>query len=68
MKGLPVRVQNVAKSAGPSGDGVSILQGAQLVGCPVEQARDMNGAKRHQMLFDSEEEWWRASCDIATGA
>ncbi len=29
--GLPVRVQNVAKSAGPSGDGVSTLQGAQLV-------------------------------------
>ncbi len=29
--GLPVRFQNVAKSAGPSGDGVSILRRAQLV-------------------------------------
>ncbi len=26
-----VQVQNVAKSAGPSGDGVSILRGAQLM-------------------------------------
>ncbi len=29
--GLPVRVRNVYKSAGPSGDGVSTLRGAQLV-------------------------------------
>ncbi len=29
--GLPMQVQNVAKSAGPSGDGVSTLWGAQLV-------------------------------------
>ncbi len=57
--GLPVRVRNVSKSAGPSGDGVSTLRGAQLVTArrlPVEQARNVNGVKRPQMLLTPEEE------------
>ncbi len=59
--GLPVRVQNIAKSAGRLGM-ESPLSGErsswQLVGCPVEQAQNMNGAKRPQRR------WWRASCDM----
>ncbi len=40
----------------------------QLVGCPVEQARNMNGAKRPQMLPTPEEEVagsWTTRVDIA---
>ncbi len=53
--GLAVRDRNVSKSAGPSGDGVSNLRGVQLVSCPVEEARNMNVAKRPQMLPTPEE-------------
>ncbi len=55
-----MRVQNVAKSAGPSGDGVLHSPGSAArdssSAVRVEQARDMNGAKRPQMLPTPEEE------------
>ncbi len=52
--GLPVRVQNVAKSAGPSGDGVSTLRGAQLV-----------TARRLSSWASPEYEWHEATSDAS---
>ncbi len=65
--GLPVRVQNVSKSAGPSGDGVSTLRGAQLI-----TAHRLPGWTKPRMwmvrsdlrCFWLQRRRWRASCDM----
>ncbi len=63
--GLPERLRNISKSAGPSGDGVSTLQGAQLV-----TARRLHGCagpecEWHEVTSDASDsrEGRVATCD-----
>ncbi len=60
--GLCVRVRNISKSAGPSGDGVSTLWSRKLIGCLVEPGMWM--ARSDLRCFWLQRRSWRASCDM----